>query len=289
MLFAAIELVSSRGRSLATQRAAPRARAARGARHAVRPRSTRRDYYRLLLLDPPFAGPGDGVAAERPDWNTLVFYVLAAIALALVVWGRRRLTRLRPRDPRAHVRGRGPRDPRHPLVRARVHGATAGRARTRAGGPAGARSRPPQPRSRARRRRLVALAVVIALARDESWYERSWPNGALESVRAASASAGHARVRHRPPRRLAALEAPRAPRARRVRRAVRDLRAESLRPLGEYHAEQGADWKSIADGYDVVVVDEQGVSHTDDFLAEPGARKLWGDDRVTVVLRPASS
>ena len=78
-------------------------------------------------------------------------------------------------------------------------------------------------------------------------------------------------------------------------RVAYDVRFEIYEPEGprltgqSTTPKQGAVWKSIADGYDVVVVDEQGVSHTDDFLAEPGARKLWGDDRVSVVLRPASS
>ena len=59
--------------------------------------------------------------------------------------------------------------------------------------------------------------------------------------------------------------------------------------LVAYHGEEGDDWRDLADGYEIVVVDELGTSHTDDFLEEPGARALYRDDRVTVVLRPMES
>jgi hypothetical protein len=288
MLFAAVELVSTRGRSLGRDALlfvlAPLAVLVT----PYGPVDTAR-YYRLLLVDPPFADRVTEWQPSDPGWNTLVFYVLAAIALAIVVWRRRRLrafdlatlgltfvgavTAIRgipwfalacmvllPVALGDVLEGR-PAPIRTRLNRGLAIGATA----------------------------LVALTVVIALTRDESWYERSWPNGALESVREATASPGmrvFATDRH------ADWLLWKLPELR--GRVAYDVRFEIYEPslferLGEYHAELGADWKSIADGYEIVVVDEQGVSHTDDFLAEPGARKLWGDDRVAVVLRPASS
>ena len=58
--------------------------------------------------------------------------------------------------------------------------------------------------------------------------------------------------------------------------------------LQVYAAETGDDWKSFADGYRIVLVDETRRSHTADFLAEPGARAIYRGEEITVVLRPAS-
>jgi hypothetical protein len=49
--------------------------------------------------------------------------------------------------------------------------------------------------------------------------------------------------------------------------------------------EMRGDWKSLADGYRVVVVDQRG--HLDAFRAEPGARVLYRDDEIAVVERAA--
>ena len=55
-----------------------------------------------------------------------------------------------------------------------------------------------------------------------------------------------------------------------------------------YAAEEGAGWKSFADGYRIVLVDEKRRSHTADFLAEPGARAIYHGDEITVVVRPGA-
>ena len=49
-------------------------------------------YYHLLLVDPPFAGQVTEWRWPAPASNTYAFYVLLAIALPIVIWGRRRLT-----------------------------------------------------------------------------------------------------------------------------------------------------------------------------------------------------
>ena len=56
--------------------------------------------------------------------------------------------------------------------------------------------------------------------------------------------------------------------------------------LAEYNGEAG-DWKSFAEGW-IVLVDETRRSHTDDFLEEPGARVVYRDEEITIVLRPES-
>jgi hypothetical protein len=63
---------------------------------------------------------------------------------------------------------------------------------------------------------------------------------------------------------------------------------EFFRRLADYNWEQGADWKSLADGYRIVVVDETNRSHTKDFLQEPGAHVIYRNDEVTVIARRAS-
>ena len=58
--------------------------------------------------------------------------------------------------------------------------------------------------------------------------------------------------------------------------------------LQEYAGETGGDWKSFADGYRIVLVDETRRSHTADFLAEPGARAVYRDEEITVIVRSRS-
>lgn len=288
MIYAAIELVRSRGGSLARSSLlfvlAPLAVLAT----PYGPLETAR-YYRLLLLDPPFADRVTEWQPSDPDWNTLVFYVLAALAVAVIVWQRRRLALfdlatlgLTFAGAVSAIRGipwfalacmvllpvalGNALEGRQAPIRVRLNrglalGATA----------------------------LIAAAVVVSLVRDASWYERKWPTEALDSVREASSN---------PARRVFATDRHadwllwKLPDLR--GRIAYDVRFEIYEPslferLGAYHAEQGSGWKDLADGYEIVVVDEKGVSHTENFLEEPGARVLHTDDRVTVVLRPSSS
>jgi hypothetical protein len=63
---------------------------------------------------------------------------------------------------------------------------------------------------------------------------------------------------------------------------------EFFRRLGDYNWEQGEDWKSFADGYRIVVVDETTRSHTADFRKEPGTRVIYRGEELTIIARPAS-
>ena len=49
-------------------------------------------YYHLLIVDPPFAGQVTEWRWPEPATNTAAFYVLLAMAVPIVIWGRRRLT-----------------------------------------------------------------------------------------------------------------------------------------------------------------------------------------------------
>ena len=91
MLLGAYELLRSRGstwpRSLALVVLAPLAVLVTpyGPVDTVR-------YYHLLLVDPPFAGRVTEWRWPEPAANTVAFYVLLAMTIPLVIWGRRRLT-----------------------------------------------------------------------------------------------------------------------------------------------------------------------------------------------------
>ncbi len=288
LLLAGIELVTSRGRSIARSAAlailAPLALLVT----PYGPLDTAR-YYRLMLFDPPFADRVTEWQPSDPDWDTLVFYALAALALGVVIWGRRRLTAfdvatlvITFAGAVSAIRG----IPWFALacmvvlpvaIGTRLEGAAAPvRAGVNRGLAAGAAL-------------VVALVVAVVLARDGSWFERNWPNEALPAVERAT---GDRSVRVFATDRHADWLLWKIPDLR--GRIAYDVRFEVYDPeffdrLLEYKAQQG-DWKAIVDGYQVVVLDEKSsLDHTDDLLAEPGARALYEDDVIAVVRRPASS
>jgi hypothetical protein len=288
LLLAGIELVSSRGRSIMRSAAlailAPLALLVTpyGPLDAAR-------YYRLMLLDPPFADRVTEWQPSDPDWDTLVFYALAALAIGIVIWGRRRLTLFDVATLAITFAGavsaiRG--IPWFALacmvllpvaIGARLEGAAAPvRAGVNRGLAAGAAL-------------VVALVIAVLFARDETWFERRWPNEALSAVEEAAADRS---VRVFATDRHADWLLWKVPGLR--GRVAYDVRFEIYDPgffdrLLEYKAQQG-DWKAILDGYRIVVLDEKAsLDHAEDLLAERGARALYEDDVIAVVRRPASS
>jgi hypothetical protein len=136
---------------------------------------------------------------------------------------------------------------------------------------------------------VVALVIAVLFARDETWFERRWPNEALPAVEEAAADRS---VRVFATDRHADWLLWKVPGLR--GRVAYDVRFEIYDPgffdrLLEYKAQQG-DWKAILDGYRIVVLDEKAsLDHAEDLLAERGARALYEDDVIAVVRRPASS
>ena len=63
--------------------------------------------------------------------------------------------------------------------------------------------------------------------------------------------------------------------------------AETIERLSRYGRREGADWISLADGYDVVIVDE--AAHLRAHLAEPGARLAYKDTEIALVSRASPS
>ena len=128
----------------------------------------------------------------------------------------------------------------------------------------------------------LAVALVAFVARPSSWYVSSWEEPQLEAVRSATRD---------PSVRLLATDGTadwllwRLPDLR--GRLAYDVRFElydeaTLRRIIDYDELRG-DWRSFADGYRVVVVDQRGQLAA--FRAEPGARVVYRDDEIAVVSR----
>ena len=246
-------------------------------------------YYHLLLVDPPFDRYVTEWQWSDPDWNTLAFYVLSAFALLVVVTRWRRLTifdgatlALTFVGAVTAIRG----IPWFALACMVLLPVAIGRALE--GRPA--------PVRRGANRVLTAgavsalLAVVVAcFVRDASWYERRWPEASVHEL-VERAAAPRARVYAAT--RYADWLLWKEPSLR--GRLAYDIRfeifdRETFTQLLRFRGEQGDDWKTFADGYDVVVLESDAEpSSVEDFLAEPGARALYRDDRVAVVQRPTA-
>ena len=246
-------------------------------------------YYRTLLVDPPF---GRGVTEwmwSTPAGNTAVFYFLAAVGLALTIWGRKRLATfdlavlaITFLGAVSAIRG----IPWFALTCMLFLPVAIGHKLE-------SRSAPPVRRGlntalAGATALAVAAMVVFSLARPSSWYTQQWPKGPAAAVQRALG----------PNTRVYAADVYadwllwRIPSLR--GRLAYDVRfeiysSEFFQRLLRYNAEVGSDWKSLADGYPIVVVDETERSHTADFLAEPGARRLFHNANVTVIARSAMS
>jgi len=286
MLFCAYELLASRGRSWRRSGAlavlAPLATLVT----PYGPLDTAR-YYHLLLVDPPFAGRVTEWHWAEPAVNTMFFYALAAIAIPVVLLGRRRLTLFDFAVLALTFVGAVT------AIRGIVWFALACMVFVPVAIGKTLESRNP---GEPRRRLNVAVSAVLAAAllavagslfvRDESWFEEYWPQAAVEAVRTELQPGDRVFA----PDRFSDWLLWKIPELR--GRIAYDVRFELydrafFDRLAEYNGEAG-DWMSFADGYRITIVDETRRSHTADFLKEPGARVVYRDDEITIVLRPAS-
>ena len=245
-------------------------------------------YYHLLLVDPPF---GDHVTEwhwSDPAWDTFTFYLLAALA-AVVVWrGRARLVAfdlvalgLTFVGAVTAIRGIVWFAMTCSVLLPVAVGPALGRA--------GVGSRRVNRAIAAATAVLVVVAVAFAFARPGSAYLRKWPEAAVTAVRQEADRPG---TRVLATSRHADWLLWRIPGLR--GRMAWDVRFEIYSPedfnrIVHFRGEQGAGWKSVADGYDVVVLEtHEKPSHIADFLAEPGARVVYRDEHVTVIARSAA-
>ncbi len=242
-------------------------------------------YYHLLLVDPPFAGRVTEWRWAAPATNTMFFYALAAIAVVLVILGRRRLTVFDFAVLALTFAGGVN------AIRGIVWFALACMVFVPVAiGHKLESKNPGEPRRRLNVGIAVGLAVAVLavagslFARDETWFEEYWPREAVEAVR------GELRPDDRvfAPDRFSDWMLFKIPELR--GRVAYDVRfelydREFFDELQDYAGESTPDWKSFADGYRIVIVDETRRSHTSDFLEEPGARVVYEDDEITVVAR----
>jgi hypothetical protein len=286
MLLAAFELVRSRGGTW--RRSVPLAVLAPlmilvtpyGPADVVR-------YYHLLLVDPPFAGRVTEWTWSDPAVDTMFFYALAAIALVVVWLGRRRLTAFDLAVLALTFAGGVN------AIRGIVWFALACMVFVPVAIGRKLESKTP---GEPRRGLNVAITTVLAaavlvvaaslFARDETWFEEYWPREAVEAVRAELTEDDRVFA----PDRFSDWMLFRIPELR--GRVAYDVRfelydREFYERLQDYNFEDGADWKSFADGYRIVIVDETRRSHTADLLRERGARAVYRDDEITIVVRPA--
>ena len=285
VLLGAYELVRSRGetwkRSLALIVAAPLAILAT----PYGPVTTAR-YYHLLLVDPPFAGQVTEWRWPEPASNTYAFYVLLAMAVPLVIWGRRRLTAfdigvlaLTLAGALTAIRG----IPWFAFACMVFVPVALGRSLES--------RKPGEPRRGLNTVVCILLsAAIVASAaalffRSDAWFEDYWPNEPAQAIRAELRPGDRVFV----PDRFSDWLLWKIPELR--GRIAYDVRFEIydrafFDRLANYNWEQGSDWKSFADGYRIVVVDETNRSHTADFLKEPGTRVIYRGDELTVIARP---
>ena len=285
MLLGAYELLRSRGRSWA--RSVPLVVLAPLTLLVTpySPFATAR-YYHLLLLDPPFAGHVTEWMRPTPGTNTAAFYVLLAMAIPIVIWGRRRLT----------------------LFDVGVLGLTLAGALTAIRGipwfafacmvfvpVALGRSlesrKPGEPRRGFNLAISAGLSAALLLAatalffRSDSWYEDYWPTEPITAVEKELEPGDRVFA----PDRFSDWLLWKIPELR--GRVAYDVRFELYEPefydrLANYNSEVG-DWESFADGYRIVLVDETNRSHTADFLKQPGTRVIYRGEELTVIARPS--
>ncbi len=242
-------------------------------------------YYHLLLLDPPFAGQVTEWQWPAPASNTAAFYVLLAMAVPIVVWGRRRLTvfdiavlALTLAGALTAIRG----IPWFAFACMVFVPVAIGRSLES--------KNPGEPRRGLNTVICVALSAAIVFAagslfvRDAAWFEDYWPEAPAEAIRDELQPDDRVFV----PDRFSDWLLWKIPELR--GRIAYDVRfeiydKEFFERLGDYNWEQSADWKSFADGYRIIVVDETNRSHTADFLKEPGTRVIFRNDELTILAR----
>ena len=244
------------------------------------------DYYHLLLIDPPFGHVIVEWQRTRPGAITAVFFVVLVLAVPLVAlaWRRGTMTTfevlalaLVTVGALQAVRGlawfalaatvllpnaldalvRKPDKIAAPRVNVAVAGVSV----------------------------VAALVVlVVAASRPQSWFERQWPQGALDAVRSAGPDARVYGSDRHSDWLLWKIPSLRGRLAYDVRFEL--VTREQFSRLANYVAQNGKDWKQSAAGYRVLVIDVDSTpKHLAAFQREPGTRTAFREGNVAVVVR----
>jgi hypothetical protein len=244
------------------------------------------DYYHTLLVDPPF---GNAIVEwERTSLRgiTVVFFAVSVLTLGLLLWKRRRLTWfelavlailfvgaleairgitwfglgvavLVPNALDGIVR---PDVIKYPRLNVGIAALAAGAA-------------------------VVTLGIVAA--KPESWFQTNWPMPALAAIERAGPTARVMATDRHSDWLLWNLPELRG-------RVAFDVRFELLdkatfQRLVHWNFGVGPGWQKTGDGYDVIVVDEEGLTpRTKALLAQPGVRLAYRGDKIAILRRSAS-
>jgi hypothetical protein len=243
-------------------------------------------YYERTLINPPFEGLVYEWGRPTPNVLTAAFFILAGGTAILVVWQWRSLSAFELGALAITLGGA------LTSIRGVVWFVLLGLicAPRPLDGAARLSDAPIRPTFN---RWLTAgvLAATVALAgsvfvRGSSWLESDWPTGALGPLRAATRGANE---RVWPTDRTSDWILWHVPDLR--GRVAYDVRFEllstgELEALARYNAESDSGWKSVTDGFDVIVVDPTArPSHVDDFRREPGTRLTYADKRAALLVR----
>ena len=242
-------------------------------------------YYHLMLVDPPFAGRVTEWRWASPGTDTMFFYALIAIAIVLVWLGRKRLTVFDVLVLALTLAGG------LEAIRGIVWFALACMVFL----PVAIGHKLESKRQGEPRRGLniaIATGLAVALlavagslfARSEAWFESYWPRETVDAVRGELQPGDRVYA----PDRFSDWMLFKIPELR--GRVAYDVRfelysREFFNRLQDYNYEDGPRWKSFADGYRLVIVDETRKSHTADLLEEPGTRVVYRDVEVAVLAR----
>ena len=245
-------------------------------------------YYKLMLIDAPFAETLREWHWSNPSGTTFLFYCLAALTVILVALprSRRRLTLFELIALAVLLVGAVD------AIRGVIWFALA----TMAILPValdGLIGRPDVVAPRVNRVISIvavtslAVAFAVALVLPTSWFLGSWPEREIRAVQKATLDPG---VRVFATDRHSDWLLWRIPSLR--GRMAFDVRFElygrkTIENIVRYNGELGPDWKRITDGYTLVLLDgTDRQSHLEDFLAEPGSRLVFRDAEMALVARP---
>ena len=243
------------------------------------------DYYHLLLVDPPFGNSIVEWERTRLRGITVVFFAVSALSVVLLAWKRRRMTWfelvvlgllfvgaidairgitwfglavavLLPNALDGVIR---PDVIKYPRLNVAISiGAIAAA--------------------------VVALGVVAA--KPDTWFENAWPTEALAVVRSTGPNSRVMATDRHSDWLLWHLPELRG-------RVAFDIRFEVLdkatfQRLLHWDSQVGDDWHSVANGYDVVVLDEDGPTSKSKALEQLGWRLAYRGDGIAILRRSTS-
>lgn len=243
------------------------------------------EYYRLMLVDPPFAEAITEWQRTSFAGITAPFYVAAVLVVGLAIWKRTALTWFELVVLALTLVGA------FQALRGITWFALSAvvllpNALDQALGGRRAAARGRIPTTVAAVAVAIAIASLVSLARQpSSWTEREWPTNALTAVEARPDALVFASDRHADWL-LWRIPSLRGRLAFDVRFEV--LTRDEVRDLIDFTYERGPGWKQVADGYELVVLDvTDRPSHLADFSTVPGSRIEYRDRDVWVISRAA--